>query len=54
MPQITAPAKSQVIDVGGPPPVCPRPSTVVAGSDPTSAFGLFHPHAGGYAYAPIP
>ncbi|WP_167470579.1 hypothetical protein [Mycobacterium innocens] len=54
MPQITASAKSRVIDIGGPPAVSAGWSTIIAGSDPTRAFGLFHPDAGGYAYALTP
>ncbi|WP_219858863.1 hypothetical protein [Mycobacterium persicum] len=42
MPQITASAKSRVIGIGGPPAVSAGRSTIIAGSDPTRAFGLFH------------
>ncbi|ETW24007.1 hypothetical protein [Mycobacterium gastri] len=54
MPQITASAKSRVIDVGGPPAVSAGRSTIIAGSDPTRTFGLFCPDGGGHAYGLIP
>ncbi|WP_168991057.1 hypothetical protein [Mycobacterium attenuatum] len=49
MPQITASAKSRVIDIGGPPRASAGQSTVVANSDPTRAFGEIRTDAGGYA-----